>query len=186
MKLLFDRFMSLFRLLFHFDLYMLSVVWYILHTVPTWNKGFTTILIYKGLFYRGDEEYLYVSGVGIKTGDYFQFYRSDPDAALHSIRSVTLNLKNLKLDQNRKNCSEVFGGLIFSCYGRGGPFFTCENVDSSPFVENFPELPFAGIFCGGEIGRSSSNLLEEAQKKSPVSCSLHVYSSIYLVMSYTP
>lgn len=139
-----------------------------------------------GLFYRGDEEYLYVNGVGIRSGDCFQFYRSDPDAALHSIRRVTLNIKNLKLDQNQKNkCSEVFGGLIFSCYGRSEPFFTCENMDSSPFTANLAGIPFAGIFCGGEIGRSSSGLIKEGQQESPVSCCLHVYSAVYLVMSYT-
>ncbi|PON77263.1 FIST C domain containing protein [Parasponia andersonii] len=145
-----------------------------------------TSLSFHGLV-GGDEEYLYVSGDGIRTGDYFQFYRSDPDAALRSICSVTLSLKNMKLDQNQKNnCSEVFGGLIFSCYGRNEPFFTCENIDSSPFFENFPNIPFAGIFCGGEIGRSSSSLIEEGQQESPVSCCLHVYSAVYLVMSYTP
>lgn len=138
------------------------------------------------LCYRGDEEYLYVNGVGIKSGDFFQFYRSDTDAALKSIGCVSLDLKNLKFNEGRKNGDqEVFGGFIFSCYGRGDAFFTQDNVDSSPFVENLPGVPFAGIFCGGEIGRGSSSLTEEGRKDNISSCCLHVYSTVYLVMSYT-
>ncbi|XP_024024178.1 F-box/LRR-repeat protein At5g63520 isoform X2 [Morus notabilis] len=134
----------------------------------------------------GDDEYLYVNGLGIRTGDRFQFYRSDPDTALNSIGRVSLDLKNFKFNESRKNIShEVFGGFIFSCYGRGDTFFTREDVDSSPFVKNFPGVPFAGIFCGGEIGRSSSSLTEEGHKENVPSCCLHVYSTVYLVMSYT-
>ena len=136
---------------------------------------------------RGDEEYLYVNGVGIRSGDYFQFYRSDPVAALDSVGRVTLHLKNLKLDGNKKNSYyEFFGGFVFSCYGRGDTFFARENVDSSPFAETFPEVPFAGIFCGGEIGRCSSSSDLDGQNEDVASCCLHVYSTVYLLMSYTP
>lgn len=93
------------------------------------------------------------------------------------------------MEENSKDChhlSKVFGGFIFACCGRGESFFEHVNVDSSPFVENFPGVPLAGIFCGGEIGRGSLMLTGEAQKDSVRSCSLHVYSTIYLVLSYTP
>lgn len=143
---------------------------------------------------RGDEEYLYVNGVNIKTGDYFQFYCSDPNAALSSCIEASLNLKSLKLDENPNNChhvavnntkKEVFGGFIFSCYGRGESFFGHHNIDSSPFRENFPGVPLAGLFCGGEIGRGFSSLIGESNKECSAHCCLHVYSTVYLVMSYT-
>jgi small ligand-binding sensory domain FIST len=144
---------------------------------------------------RGDEEYLYVNGVNIKTGDCFQFYHSDPNAAISSCSDASVNLKNLKLYGNANNGhdmrdvavnvikKEVFGGFIFSCYGRGESFFGRRNVDSSPFTENFPSVPLAGIFCGGEIGRASSGLIGENKRESSARCCLHVYSSVYLVMS---
>ncbi|KAL6181786.1 hypothetical protein ACLB2K_048435 [Fragaria x ananassa] len=125
----------------------------------------------------GDEEYLYVNDVGIKTGDYFHFYRPDPQTALSSSADLSVSLKNV-------NLGEVFGGFIFACCGRGESFFGRVNVDSSPFVENFPGVPLGGVFCGGEIGRGSSMLTKEAQKDCK--CILHVYSTIYLVLSYTP
>ena len=139
---------------------------------------------------RGDEEYLYVSGVDIKTGDYFQFYHSDPNIALSSCSDASVNLKILKLDGSDTRAvdisikKEVFGGFIFSCCGRGESFYGGHNVDSSPFTENFPGVPLAGLFCGGEIGRCSSSLIEESNKERFAPC-CHVFSTVYLVMSYT-
>lgn len=146
---------------------------------------------------RGDEEYLYVNGVNIKTGDYFQFYHSDPNAAISSCSDASVNLQNLKLYGNADNGhdmravdvnvnvinKEVFGGFIFSCYGRGESFFGRRNVDSSTFTANFPRVPLAGLFCGGEIGRGPSSLTGESKRESSAHCCLHVYSSVYLVMS---
>lgn len=109
-----------------------------------------------------------------------------------------MKLKNFKSDKSLKNVShmsdfdvnsvrkEVFGGLVFGCYGRGESFFKCPNVDSSPFLENFPEVPVAGVFCGGEIGRSISSMTGKCHQDSDACCCLHVYSTVYLVMSYTP
>ncbi|CAN6585586.1 unnamed protein product [Malus baccata var. baccata] len=151
---------------------------------PRW----ITSLEYHGVV-GGDDQYLYVSGVGIKTGDYFNFYRSDPQTALASCSNISASLKKLKLEENpkhRSHMSEVFGGFMFACCGRGEPFFGRTNVDGSPFVENFPRVPLAGIFCGGEIARGSSRLTGEAQKDNDARCTLHVYSTIYLVLSYTP
>ncbi|BBH03657.1 hypothetical protein Prudu_014589 [Prunus dulcis] len=124
----------------------------------------------------GDDEYLYVSGVGIKTADYFHFYRSDPESALSSCNNVSLSLKKLKSDEDskhRRHISEVFGGFMFACCGRGESFFGHVNVDGSPFVENFPGVPLAGIFCGGEIGRGPSRLTGEAHKDSDARCNMH-------------
>lgn len=150
----------------------------------------------------GDQEYLYVNGNGIKTGDSFRFYYSDYSAAASLCRNVTENLRRLKEDvvdsavcknamggavASNGNKKEVFGGIIFACCGRGKSFFGRSNVDSSPFLDNFPGVPLAGTFCCGEICRGSSSLYsQEAQKQSDVRCCLHIYSSCYLVMSYTP
>ncbi|KAL3748006.1 hypothetical protein ACJRO7_009260 [Eucalyptus globulus] len=147
----------------------------------------------------GDEEYLYVDGAGIKTGDCFQFYYANPAAALTSRNDVTASLRSLNLGCNSKSCyqvagaasnagkSEVFGGLLFACCGRRLFFFGRPNVDTSPFVENFPGAPLAGIYCGGEIGRCSMRPEEQgSQGESSTRCCCHVYSTVYLVMSYTP
>lgn len=141
---------------------------------------------------RGDEEYLYVDGMGVKTGDIFQFYHSDPNIALASLTGVRDALNNIKLEGNSRsfnggeNARNVFGGLLFACYGRGESFFERPNVDSSPFLENFPGVPLAGIFCGGEMMRPCTTLIGQHQGECAVSCCLHVYSSVYLVMSYAP
>ncbi|KAL7191685.1 hypothetical protein ACSBR2_023715 [Camellia fascicularis] len=141
----------------------------------------------------GDEEYLFVSNNGIKTGDTFRFYYPDPSSASSSSSKVSEKFRLLKQDwdhrsQNvRGGSKDVFGGMIFACCGRGEEFFGCPNVDSAPFLENFAGVPLAGMFCCGEIGRGSKSLYgeEEAQEQSSVRCCLHAYSSVYLVMSYT-
>ncbi|PIN06931.1 hypothetical protein CDL12_20505 [Handroanthus impetiginosus] len=43
----------------------------------------------------GDEEYLFVSSVGIETGEPFRFYTSDSQAALSSCNKVSDNLRHL-------------------------------------------------------------------------------------------
>ncbi|KAK9117584.1 hypothetical protein Sjap_016531 [Stephania japonica] len=138
-----------------------------------------------------DEEHLFVKGDGIKTGDQFQFYQPDPNSALSSRNRVLEDFKVLKQDGCSKreivksvhgNCdTEVFGGLIFSCYGRGESFFGHPNVDSSALTENFPGLPIGGMFCLGEIGRSAVSV-----RGTPINCFFHVYSTVYLLMLYKP
>ncbi|CAN1797065.1 F-box/LRR-repeat protein At5g63520 [Linum perenne] len=160
----------------------------------------TTFLTFHGVI-GGDEEYLYVDGLGIKTADCFQVYHSDPSSAISSSHEISEKLRKLKQDfsshQNSLNSrsptreKEFIGGLIFSCCGRGETFFGHDNrnVDSSPLVENFSGIPLAGIFCGGEIGRgfSLSSINEEGveSSNSAAHCSLHVYSTVYLLISYS-
>ncbi|XP_040989948.1 F-box/LRR-repeat protein At5g63520-like isoform X2 [Juglans microcarpa x Juglans regia] len=138
-----------------------------------------------------DEGCLYVNGTNIKTGDYFQFYQSDPNTALSSCVDASSNLKSLKPDGNSSSChrmravavkKEIFGGLIFSCYG--DRLFSRRKIYSSRFTESFPGVPFAGIFCRGEIGRGFSSLLGESNKEGSAHC-MRAYSTVYLVMSYT-
>ncbi|PNT11323.2 hypothetical protein POPTR_011G010200v4 [Populus trichocarpa] len=144
----------------------------------------------------GDGEHLFVSGDGIGSGDYFHFYHSDSKAALSATSNVSKNFRNLKLDWSSSQLhaggvgsKEVVGGLVFSCWGRGESFFGHSNVDSSPFLDNFPGIPMAGIFCYGEVGRGFTMLNaddHEDQEEKTSCCCLHVYSTIYVLVSYTP
>lgn len=144
-------------------------------------------------------EYLRVEGSGIESGDSFQFYYSDPAAALASCHKVSARLRSLNLGSD-SDCSDhmgrivanackpqVLGGFIFSSFGRGESFFNDSNVDSLPFVDNFPGVPVAGIFCGGEIGRCSPGFsVQDSEEETSIRRSCHVYSTVYLVMSYAP
>ncbi|KVH98118.1 F-box domain, cyclin-like protein [Cynara cardunculus var. scolymus] len=134
-----------------------------------------------------NQEYLFVGDVGIKTGDSFRFYHSDSSIALSSNATVSERLRCLKQGSTTGgDTREVFGGLVFTCCGRGESFFGQPNVDSSPFLDVFPGVTFAGTFCGGEIGRGDVNpYIKESQEQKSVWCCLHVYSAVYLVMSYT-
>lgn len=131
-------------------------------------------------FFRGDEQYLYVGGWDIKTGDTFSFYTPNVNRALASCGTVFENFGKLKH-------KEMIGGFVFACCGRGETFFGKPNVDSSPILDNFPTIPLAGMYCGAEIGRGSPNLgksNEEHEQDFPDTHS-HVYSTIYLLMSYS-
>ncbi|XP_057804838.1 F-box/LRR-repeat protein At5g63520 isoform X2 [Salvia miltiorrhiza] len=145
----------------------------------------------------GDEEYLIVNSVGIKTGDPFRFYISDSGAALSSCTKLSNNLRHLKLgcdcgnnhvsDVDHFDKSNVFGGIIFTCCGRGDSFFGLAGIDSSPFLKNFPGVAFGGTYCAGEICRGNLNLYDQDNEEGDlVHCSQHVYSAVYLVMTYCP
>lgn len=148
-------------------------------------------------FCRGDDEYLFVGDAGIKTGDFFRFYHSDSSIALSSCSNVSDHLRRLKPDcsnhpsvgPSNGSKKDIFGGIIFSCCGRGESLFGKSNVDSSPMLENFPGVTLAGSFCGGEIARGDSSWYSSQESQGgggSVSCCLHVFSTVYLVMSYTP
>ncbi|KAF2562916.1 hypothetical protein F2Q70_00018934 [Brassica cretica] len=128
-----------------------------------------------------DEQYLTVNGAGIKTGDHFQVYIPDLKVAEASLTAVSSQLRNIMSEPNKH---EVVGGFVFAASGRGDSFFGRPNADTSPFLENFPELRFGGVFCDGEIGRSLS--VEEAEEKQVTISQrcLHVVSSVYLIVSY--
>ncbi|CAN4089889.1 unnamed protein product [Withania somnifera] len=135
----------------------------------------------------GDEEYLYVHGVGIKSGDSFRFYHTSSDLARASCKTIANNFRHLKqllnyegddhtsnngVDRHRKS---VFGGIMFACCGRGKLFL------------NFPGVTLSGTYCAGEIARTDLSSYEQgSQKDCSIRCNLHVFSTVYLVMSYTP
>ncbi|XP_076939447.1 F-box/LRR-repeat protein At5g63520-like [Bidens hawaiensis] len=139
-----------------------------------------------------NQEYLFVGDVGIKTGDTFRFYHSDSATALSSAATVSNHLRSFNQSLNQASTSsgdkqEVFGGLIFTCCGRGESFFGQPNIDSSPFLNNFPGVTLGGTFCGREIGRGDiTSYVQESQEQKSMRCCLHVYSAVYLIMSYKP
>ncbi|KAI9384718.1 hypothetical protein POPTR_012G100600v4 [Populus trichocarpa] len=153
-------------------------------------------------FYKvigGGEYYFTVNGIGIRTGDSFLFYQSDSATASSSCDHAFNKLLALKAELKSKNYlrlsnladkddkEEVLGGFIFSCYHRGESFFGDTFVDSYPFCNNFPTAPVAGLFCRGEIARGPKSLMnEEYDDETSPRCCVHVYSTIYLVMSYLP
>uniref|UniRef100_A0A3Q7IKT5 FIST C-domain domain-containing protein n=1 Tax=Solanum lycopersicum TaxID=4081 RepID=A0A3Q7IKT5_SOLLC len=141
---------------------------------------------------RGDEEYLYVNGVGIRSGDSFQFYLANANATRDSCNNASNNITRLKRDLDHQNagCStykkSVFGCLMFSCCGRG-EFFLQPILDCSPFVDNFPGITFSGTFSAAEIARGDlSQYGPVSEERSSLRCCLHVYSTVYLIMSFTP
>ncbi|XP_057816356.2 F-box/LRR-repeat protein At5g63520 isoform X1 [Cryptomeria japonica] len=148
-----------------------------------------------------DEQYLFVEGEGIKTGDVFRFYRTDSETGKSS--------SNLALEQVREHLrspfildrvhpattvemvastsmqcdNKVLGGLLFACNGRGESYFGEPNVESSIFSHNFPDAPITGMFCLGEIGPPSVRSWEAAG--GDTNSRLNFYSSMFLVFSYT-
>ncbi|KAI3806969.1 hypothetical protein L1987_22889 [Smallanthus sonchifolius] len=149
--------------------------------------GYITSLAFHEVL--GDnQEYLFVGDVGIKTGDTFRFYHSDSTTALSSAATVSNHLRSFNQGSTSTTGGdkpEVFGGLIFTCCGRGESFFGQPNIDSSPFLDTFPGVTLGGTFCGGEIGRGDlTAYVRESQEQKSVRCCLHVYSAVYLIMSY--
>ncbi|GAB4845778.1 hypothetical protein Ancab_039187 [Ancistrocladus abbreviatus] len=146
-----------------------------------------------------DEQYLYLRGLDIKTGDLFRFHVPDRKFALSSCGDVSVNFMKWKHELKSSSCKnarnatpnrgkEVIGAILFTCCARGESFFGAPNVDSSPISDNFPGIPLAGMFCCGEIGRGPllSTVSEGSQGKSSIHSPLHVHSSVYLVLTYNP
>ncbi|XP_047341731.1 F-box/LRR-repeat protein At5g63520 [Impatiens glandulifera] len=165
------------------------------HTVGLGDVRWVTSLEFHEVT-GGDDEYLFVDSNGIKSSDTFQFYCSDANTALSTCLNVSETLKREKLEwgNSSMNKKEAFGGFVFACSGRGDSFFGGLNqyqnprIDSSPMVENFPEIPLCGIYCGGgEIARSTSESYikpgDETTSEHLRTC-LHAFSSAYLVMTY--
>ncbi|XP_017257859.2 F-box/LRR-repeat protein At5g63520 [Daucus carota subsp. sativus] len=145
-----------------------------------------------------DKEYLVVdSGADIKTGDCFRFFKEDSHMTSSSLRQVSDKFRDLKISCDVGNSDrqrirpansekmKIFGGIIFSCISRGKPHGKA-NLGSSPFLENFPDVPLAGSFCVGEICRGDSSSYGQLSEEGSHRCCLHYNSSVYLLMSYTP
>ncbi|KAL5792522.1 hypothetical protein ACOSP7_001116 [Xanthoceras sorbifolium] len=98
---------------------------------------------------------------------------------------------------------DIFGCLIFSGLSRGDSPLELDIRESWPFAINFPKTPLAGQFSSGEIARVTTASLiapdeeedgnggggkkqEASGCSNSIGCFLHHYSTVYLVMSYTP
>ncbi|KAM0066329.1 hypothetical protein Hdeb2414_s0002g00047431 [Helianthus debilis subsp. tardiflorus] len=136
-------------------------------------------------YYGDDEERLHVGGIGIKKGDTFRFYRPDTTTALSSVANVSNQLRSFKQERTSGDNKrwEVFGGLIFNSCDRRQILYNQPNIDSSPFLDNFPGVTLGGIFCSGEVGRG---YVQESQEQKWGRCCLHAFSAVHLIMSYRP
>ncbi|CAM6087381.1 unnamed protein product [Calypogeia fissa] len=117
-----------------------------------------------------NEEYLFISGGGVKTRDSFRFYQLDPIAARNSLHdalsTAAEEISAGAVDINGDHTSvvgrcfpsahaarkKVIGGLLFGCAGRGHEFFGESNVESYAFGRKFPGISLAGMFCLAEFG----------------------------------
>ncbi|KAI7753673.1 hypothetical protein M8C21_015815, partial [Ambrosia artemisiifolia] len=71
----------------------------------------------------------------------------DPATALSSIANVSNHLRSFKQERTAAGDKrEVFGGFIFTSYDRSD--FRKPNVNSSPFLDNFPSATLGGILGG--------------------------------------
>lgn len=147
-----------------------------------------------------DEEYLFVEGEGIKSGDVFRFYRTDPETGKSSanlaLEQVCEQLRSpfqervlpaaaveVMAGTLKQHYSRVLGGLLFACNGRGQSFFGEPNVDSSAFSKFFSDVPIAGMFCLGEIGPPAVQSWE-ATEGGDTTSQLNFYSSIFMAFSH--
>ncbi|KAF5808460.1 putative F-box-like domain superfamily protein [Helianthus annuus] len=150
----------------------------------------------------------------IKTGDTFRFYFPDPITDLFSNANVSNHLSSFKQrNTTHSDKWEVFGGLIFTSFGRGvsfdkllfldnfpggtlgciffgrvfgrGDLTPC--VDNSPYLDNFPRETCGGAFCGLVFRRSEKTPhITESQERKLVRHCVHEYGALYLIMSYIP
>ncbi|KAJ0587025.1 putative F-box-like domain superfamily protein [Helianthus annuus] len=135
-------------------------------------------------FFGDNAESLRVGGIGIKKGDTLRLYRPDSTTALSSIANVSNQMRTFKQGRTSGGDKwEVFGGLIFNSCDRGKFVHGQPNVDSSPFLDNFPGVTLGGTFCFGEVGRG---YIKESQEQKLGHCCLHASSAVYLIMSYRP
>lgn len=78
-------------------------------------------------------------GDEIEVGRTVQFHVRDAEASHQDLVSL---LSGKKAD----------AALLFTCNGRGTPFFGSPHHDASVVSETLGSVPLAGFFCGGEIG----------------------------------
>ncbi|KAI7732308.1 hypothetical protein M8C21_010047, partial [Ambrosia artemisiifolia] len=119
------------------------------------------------LYFLDNQETLLVNGVGINTGDTFRVYHPHSTTSLSSVANVSDHMRSFKQGStNGGDRLEVVGGLIFASVGRGESFFGQPNVDSSPFLENFPDVALGGMLCAREIGRGNlSPYVKESEEQ---------------------
>lgn len=79
-----------------------------------------------------------------RVGQTLQFQVRDSDTADEELKRLCLNAQ--------VSHGEPFGGMIFTCTGRGQRMFGAPNHDAGVVEEIFGRVPVSGFFCNGEIG----------------------------------
>ena len=81
-----------------------------------------------------------------RTGQTIQFQRRDAAAASEDLNELLARAKKNLAD------TEIYGGCLFCCNGRGKNLFGRPSHDSELVQAHFGPTGVAGIFCNGEIG----------------------------------
>jgi small ligand-binding sensory domain FIST len=84
-------------------------------------------------------------GDGVRLGQTVQFHMRDPSAASDEISRLVRAARN-------GSKSLPYGGLLFTCNGRGLRMFETPSHDCSAVEKEFNGMPLAGFFANGEIG----------------------------------
>ena len=87
-----------------------------------------------------------VVGTMPRTGQTIQFQRRDAAAASADMDEL------LGLEKTRIGSTEIYGGCLFCCNGRGRNLFGRPNHDTKLVQAHFDLPGLAGFFCNGEIG----------------------------------
>ncbi len=77
-----------------------------------------------------------------KVGQTVQFQVRDEESASNELRQMLV----------KNESTEVNGGLLFTCNGRGTRLFAEPNHDAGVIKETVGDIPLAGFFAQGEIG----------------------------------
>ncbi|KAJ0586895.1 hypothetical protein HanIR_Chr04g0156981 [Helianthus annuus] len=133
------------------------------------------------------EELLSNNYMGIKKGDTLRFYHPNLTTALSSVANAANHMRSFKKGSTTSGDKhEVFGGIIFTSFGRGEPLFGQPNVDSSPFLDNCPSMTLGGTYSGWVLGRGDLNMYAtESREEKAVRSFMHECGSVCLIMSYT-
>ncbi|KAJ0586891.1 hypothetical protein HanRHA438_Chr04g0155911 [Helianthus annuus] len=125
--------------------------------------------------------------MGIKKGDTLRFYHPNLSTALSSVANAANHMRSFKKGSTtRGDKQEVFGGIIFTYFGRGEPLFGQPNVDSSPFLDNCPSMTLSGTYSGWVLGRGDLNMYAtESREEKAVRSFMHECGAACLIMSYT-
>jgi small ligand-binding sensory domain FIST len=87
-----------------------------------------------------------VVGTMPRTGQTIQFQRRDAASASEDMNEL------LALEKGRLDETEIYGGCLFCCNGRGKNLFGRPSHDAKLVQAHFGPTGLAGFFCNGELG----------------------------------
>lgn len=87
-----------------------------------------------------------VVGTVPRMGQTIQFQRRDAASASEEMNEM------LALEKTRLATTEIYGGCLFCCNGRGKNLFGRPSHDSELVQAHFGPTGLAGFFCNGELG----------------------------------